>query len=294
MKETEELLRGAAEDTGTTVETSDDEFGYRWVVLATPTSRTSSSRSTPSRPSSRPAATATACWPPSSRSRRAASRSTSSTTSSAAASTRSCPRRASSSATPSASSGSRPRSARAADRAGARALVPALGDPALAALSRGDGPRRRRRSSGHRAPSAAPRSVVWATSSRSKGSRWSRAACSTYLACCEVTGMGSKSSRSSALSCSSSISTFLSERLIALLPEAPALIALGSRSSARSEPCWRPIALAEKKPDGDRRCLAAGAPRVVREARGRIVELGADRLAQIAPYLPLSPASPAP
>jgi hypothetical protein len=31
--ETEELLRGAAEDTGTTVETADDEFGYRWLIL---------------------------------------------------------------------------------------------------------------------------------------------------------------------------------------------------------------------------------------------------------------------
>ena len=33
VAETEELLRGAAEDTGTQVETADDEFGYRWVVL---------------------------------------------------------------------------------------------------------------------------------------------------------------------------------------------------------------------------------------------------------------------
>jgi hypothetical protein len=33
VKETEELLRGAAEDTGTTVETRDDQFGYRWVIL---------------------------------------------------------------------------------------------------------------------------------------------------------------------------------------------------------------------------------------------------------------------
>ncbi|MGE5635859.1 MAG: PspA-associated protein PspAB [Nocardioidaceae bacterium] len=32
-KDTEELLRGAAEDTGTKVETADDEFGYRWLVL---------------------------------------------------------------------------------------------------------------------------------------------------------------------------------------------------------------------------------------------------------------------
>ncbi len=33
VTETEELLRGAAEETGTTVETADDEFGYRWIVL---------------------------------------------------------------------------------------------------------------------------------------------------------------------------------------------------------------------------------------------------------------------
>jgi len=33
VADAEELLRGAAEDTGTTVETADDEFGYRWIVL---------------------------------------------------------------------------------------------------------------------------------------------------------------------------------------------------------------------------------------------------------------------
>jgi hypothetical protein len=33
VADTEELLRGAAEDTGTTVETADDQFGYRWIVL---------------------------------------------------------------------------------------------------------------------------------------------------------------------------------------------------------------------------------------------------------------------
>ena len=33
VSDTEELLRGAAQDTGTTVETADDEFGYRWIVL---------------------------------------------------------------------------------------------------------------------------------------------------------------------------------------------------------------------------------------------------------------------
>src|SRR4051795_5468317 len=36
VRDTEELLRSAAEDTGTTVETHDDEFGYRWVVLRDP------------------------------------------------------------------------------------------------------------------------------------------------------------------------------------------------------------------------------------------------------------------
>src|SRR3954454_12177120 len=33
VSDAEELLRSAAEDTGTTVETADDEFGYRWIVL---------------------------------------------------------------------------------------------------------------------------------------------------------------------------------------------------------------------------------------------------------------------
>ena len=36
VDETEELLRGAAEDTGTTVATKDDEHGYRWVILSDP------------------------------------------------------------------------------------------------------------------------------------------------------------------------------------------------------------------------------------------------------------------
>src|SRR5918999_5467188 len=36
VRDAEELLRGAAEDTGTTVETHDDEFGYRWIVLRDP------------------------------------------------------------------------------------------------------------------------------------------------------------------------------------------------------------------------------------------------------------------
>src|SRR5918999_6459476 len=33
VQDTEELLRGQAEDTGTTVESKDDQFGYRWMVL---------------------------------------------------------------------------------------------------------------------------------------------------------------------------------------------------------------------------------------------------------------------
>jgi PspA associated protein B len=33
VKETEELLAGTAEDTGTKIKTHDDEYGYRWLVL---------------------------------------------------------------------------------------------------------------------------------------------------------------------------------------------------------------------------------------------------------------------
>jgi len=33
VKDTDELLRSSAEDTGTTVESKDDEYGYRWIVL---------------------------------------------------------------------------------------------------------------------------------------------------------------------------------------------------------------------------------------------------------------------
>ena len=33
MAETDELLKSAAEDTGTTTDTASDEFGYRWVIL---------------------------------------------------------------------------------------------------------------------------------------------------------------------------------------------------------------------------------------------------------------------
>jgi hypothetical protein len=36
VKDAEELVHGTAEETGTTVESADDEFGYRWVVLRDP------------------------------------------------------------------------------------------------------------------------------------------------------------------------------------------------------------------------------------------------------------------
>jgi hypothetical protein len=36
MKETEELLASAAQDTGTTTETKVDEYGYRWAILRDP------------------------------------------------------------------------------------------------------------------------------------------------------------------------------------------------------------------------------------------------------------------
>ena len=36
VEETNELVKGTAEETGTQVETSDDEFGYRWMILRDP------------------------------------------------------------------------------------------------------------------------------------------------------------------------------------------------------------------------------------------------------------------
>jgi hypothetical protein len=36
LSETEELLRGSAADTGTEVESSADEYGYRWIILRDP------------------------------------------------------------------------------------------------------------------------------------------------------------------------------------------------------------------------------------------------------------------
>ncbi len=36
VSDTEELLRSAGKDTGTTVQTSDDEYGYTWFVVADP------------------------------------------------------------------------------------------------------------------------------------------------------------------------------------------------------------------------------------------------------------------
>ena len=36
VKEAEELVRGTAEESGTTLEWADDEFGYRWLILRDP------------------------------------------------------------------------------------------------------------------------------------------------------------------------------------------------------------------------------------------------------------------
>jgi hypothetical protein len=36
VRDTEELLRGAATDTGTQVSTSEDQYGYRWMILEDP------------------------------------------------------------------------------------------------------------------------------------------------------------------------------------------------------------------------------------------------------------------
>ena len=36
VSESEELLRATGEETGTGIETSEDEFGYRWVILSDP------------------------------------------------------------------------------------------------------------------------------------------------------------------------------------------------------------------------------------------------------------------
>ena len=36
VSQTEELLRGTVEETGTRVESADDEFGYRWLILRDP------------------------------------------------------------------------------------------------------------------------------------------------------------------------------------------------------------------------------------------------------------------
>jgi hypothetical protein len=36
LSETEELLRGTAEETGTEMRSAEDEFGYRWIVLRDP------------------------------------------------------------------------------------------------------------------------------------------------------------------------------------------------------------------------------------------------------------------
>jgi hypothetical protein len=36
VRDMEEVVRSSGEDTGTTIETSDDDFGYRWMILADP------------------------------------------------------------------------------------------------------------------------------------------------------------------------------------------------------------------------------------------------------------------
>jgi hypothetical protein len=36
VRDMEEVVRGTGDDTGTTVEANDDEFGYRWMVLSDP------------------------------------------------------------------------------------------------------------------------------------------------------------------------------------------------------------------------------------------------------------------
>ena len=36
VRDMEEVVRSSGEDTGTTIETSDDDFGYRWMILSDP------------------------------------------------------------------------------------------------------------------------------------------------------------------------------------------------------------------------------------------------------------------
>ena len=36
VRDMEEVVRSSGEETGTTIETSDDDFGYRWMILADP------------------------------------------------------------------------------------------------------------------------------------------------------------------------------------------------------------------------------------------------------------------
>src|SRR4051812_4365172 len=36
LRDAEELLRGTAEETGSTLESADDEYGYRWIILRDP------------------------------------------------------------------------------------------------------------------------------------------------------------------------------------------------------------------------------------------------------------------
>ena len=108
VAETEELLKGTAEETGTKVKTHDDEYGYRWLILEDPDFDDLVVAMNTVSVQLQGGGYGDRLLAPCSPSRKRASRSTSSTTSSAAATTRSCPRRATRRATPSASCGSRP------------------------------------------------------------------------------------------------------------------------------------------------------------------------------------------
>ena len=68
VKEMEEVVKATGGESGTTVATQDDSYGYRWMVLSNPagapTSKTSPSASTPSPARSRQPATASGCCAP--------------------------------------------------------------------------------------------------------------------------------------------------------------------------------------------------------------------------------------
>ena len=114
-----------------TLETADDEFGYRWLILRDQDFDdlvvSLNTISTELQGGGYGDRLLAACSP----SRRRASRSTSSTTSSAARTTRSCPRRREAARLRARAAAQGPARQRAAVRGGHGALVPALGDPAL-------------------------------------------------------------------------------------------------------------------------------------------------------------------